>query len=129
MPSTPGRRDRDTVIDCLGIGRTQGWTLEPSAATSHTSHHDSLPGAPLTTRLSADAIDPYRDHFPRTAAFYGSRPGAPQKADRRRAVDVCRAGVRSSLGEICHDIRCHHETTGIPGFVTHAHTCADTRGA
>ena len=24
---------------------------------------------------------------------------------------------------------CQHETTGIPGFVTHAHTCAVTRGA
>ena len=75
MRSTPGRRDRDTVIDCLGIGRTQGWTLEPSAGTSHTPHfmipcpeHPSRQGFPQTrsTRVGTafHALTPATTHGP-----------------------------------------------------------------
>ena len=42
--------------------------------------------------------------FPRTDACYDSRLSAQQKADCRRMVDLCRAGVRCSLGDICQDI-------------------------
>ena len=48
---------------------------------------------------------------------------------RRRGNSDDRPPARAPAPYMPNHVCCQHETTGIPGFVTHAHTCAVTRGA
>ena len=46
-----------------------------------------------------------------------------------RNLSLPTARLSKPIGAGPSDERRQHETTGIPGLVTHAHTCAVTRGA
>ena len=81
-----------------------------------------MPRGSLDLPVHADCDEavprsPEADVTATTGGLGHSVPPAPT----RRPSRPCRSALR--------DVCCQDKTWGIPGFVTHAHTCAVTRGA